>query len=140
MNHHLFLRAIGGSIDKNHSNKTTEYWTIPESSEGKFYDGRQSIPFRNLLCGFRKAGFIVYLDIPEIIASGDLITNTERKGSKMYATYHYIVSFDNTIIGIYGEMIREVAFDRAAKHRAGGVACEVFTRTGKRQAIGDSFK
>lgn len=55
-------------------------------------------------------------------------------------TYHYIVAFDNTIIGIFGSELRELAFERAAKHRQKGTQCEVFTRSGKRQPMGKAFK
>lgn len=54
--------------------------------------------------------------------------------------YHYIVASDNTILGIFGKNLRELAFERAAKHRANGVRCEVFTRTGTRQSTGAQFK
>jgi len=55
-------------------------------------------------------------------------------------THHYIVAFDNTIIGVYGSALRELAFERAGEHRAKGIVCEVFTRDGKRQSSGGQFK
>jgi hypothetical protein len=55
--------------------------------------------------------------------------------------YHYVVSsIDNTILGIYGKALRELAFESAAKHRNRGVNCEVFTKFGFRQAQGSKFK
>jgi len=69
LNHHAALRAIGGTLNKRHSTKAREYWTMPESLEDKpdFYRIRETIPFENCLCGFREAGFIVYLDKPIIL-------------------------------------------------------------------------
>lgn len=64
LNHNAALRAIGATKTR-HSNRSTEYWNIPESKEVQFYNIRESIPFNNLLCGFRESGFIVYLDQPK---------------------------------------------------------------------------
>ena len=66
LNHHAALRAIGGTMDTLRSNEKTEYWTLPEALQDKpdFYDMRETIPYANLLSGFRYAGFIVYLDKP----------------------------------------------------------------------------
>ena len=65
LNHHAALRAIGAH-QYHPSGKDTEYWTIPASAEDKFYDMRDTIPFDNLLSGFRDGGFIVYLDKPKV--------------------------------------------------------------------------
>ena len=55
-------------------------------------------------------------------------------------TYHYIVAgLTNTVIGVYGSALRELAFEKAAEHRAKGIACEVFTKSGKRQACTSKF-
>ena len=54
--------------------------------------------------------------------------------------YHYVVSFENTVLAVYGKALRENAFESAVKHRANGVACEVFTRAGKRLSAGCQFK
>ena len=54
-------------------------------------------------------------------------------------TYHYIVAFENTILGVYGKELRELAFERAAEHRK-KVPCEVFTCDGERQHAGAKFK
>jgi hypothetical protein len=54
--------------------------------------------------------------------------------------YHYVVSFNNTILGVYGKELRELAFERAAMHRAKGIECEVFTRDGKKQSATAQFK
>ena len=82
--HHAALRAIGGSMDTLRSNEKTEYWTLPESLQDKpdFYDMRDTIPYDNLLSGFRYAGFIVYLDKPRftdalIAAAPDLLAALE---------------------------------------------------------------
>lgn len=47
--------------------------------------------------------------------------------------YHYVVAFDNTILGVYGKELRELAFEKAAMHRSKGIKCEVFTKDGNRQ-------
>ncbi len=82
--HHAALRAIGGSMDTLRSTKDTEYWTLPAALEDKpdFYDMRDTIPYDNLLSGFRYAGFIVYLDKPRftddlIEAAPDLLAALE---------------------------------------------------------------
>ena len=55
--------------------------------------------------------------------------------------YHYIVAgINNTIIGVYGKALRELAFEKAGEHRAKGIACEVFTQAGKRQGCTAQFK
>ena len=84
LNHHAALRAIGGTMDTLRSNEKTEYWTLPEALQDKpdFYDMRETIPYANLLSGFRYAGFIVYLDKPRftdaLIASApDLLAALE---------------------------------------------------------------
>ena len=83
--HHAALRAIGGSMDTLRSTKYTEYWTLPAALEDKpdFYDMRDTIPYANLLSGFRYAGFIVYLDKPRftddlIEAAPDLLAALEE--------------------------------------------------------------
>ena len=81
LNHHAALRAIGAHL-YHASNKSAEYWTIPASAEDKFYDMRDSIPFDNLLSGFRDGGFIIYLDKPKatdalIAAAPDLLAALE---------------------------------------------------------------
>ena len=53
--------------------------------------------------------------------------------------YHYVVAFDNTVLAVFGKNLREMAFESAARHRANGVTCEVFTRAGKRLTIGLHF-
>ena len=53
--------------------------------------------------------------------------------------YHYVVSFTNTILAVYGQALRELAFESAARHRARGVACEVFTLEGKRRSAGEQY-
>ena len=84
LNHHAALRAIGGTMDTLRSTEKTEYWTLPESLQDKpdFYDMRETIPYANLLSGFRYAGFIVYLDKPRftdalIAAAPDLLAALE---------------------------------------------------------------
>jgi hypothetical protein len=84
LNHHAALRAIGGKMDTLRSNEKTEYWTLPAALEDKhdFYDMRDTIPYANLLSGFRYAGFIVYLDKPRftdalIAAAPDLLAALE---------------------------------------------------------------
>ena len=52
---------------------------------------------------------------------------------------HYVVAFDNTILGVYGKALRELAFEKAAAHRAKGIACEVFTQGGERQSSGAKY-
>lgn len=68
LTHHAALRAIGGSLSALHTCKEREYWTLPESLQDKpdFYNVRDTIPFENLLSGFRDSGFIVYLDKPKV--------------------------------------------------------------------------
>lgn len=83
MNHHAALRAIGATKNTLHSNASIEYWDIPNQSEQKFYDMRDTIPFDNLLAGFRYAGFIVYLDKPKknaalFDAAHDLLAALEK--------------------------------------------------------------
>lgn len=71
-------------MDTLRSNEKTEYWTLPESLQDKpdFYDMRDTIPYGNLLSGFRHAGFIIYLDKPRftdalIEAAPDLLAALE---------------------------------------------------------------
>lgn len=72
-------------MDTLRSTKETEYWTLPAALEDKpdFYDMRDTIPYANLLSGFRYAGFIVYLDKPRftdalIEAAPDLLAALEN--------------------------------------------------------------
>lgn len=53
--------------------------------------------------------------------------------------HHYVVSFDSTILGVYGCALRELAFEKAAAHREKGIACEVFTQGGERQSSGAKY-
>lgn len=53
--------------------------------------------------------------------------------------YHYVVEFDNTILGVYGKALRELAFEKAAMHRSKGIDCEVYTRSGPRQSANSKF-
>jgi hypothetical protein len=55
-------------------------------------------------------------------------------------TYHYVVSFTGAVVAVYGKALREHAFESASKHRANGVACEVFTRDGERLSTGEQYK
>lgn len=58
-----------------------------------------------------------------------------------FGTYHYVVSgLDKTILAVYGNALREMAFEKASKLRSKGVACEVFTRTGERLAANEKFE
>lgn len=58
-----------------------------------------------------------------------------------FGTYHYVVSgLDKTILAVYGNALREMAFEKASKLRSTGVECEVFTQTGERQAANAKFK
>lgn len=58
-----------------------------------------------------------------------------------YGTYHYVVStFSKTVLAVYGNALRELAFESAAKKRADGTDCEVFTRTGDRLGCGAQFR
>ena len=82
--HHSALRAIGGTMDTLRSDEKTEYWSLTESLQDKpdFYDMRDTIPYANLLSGFRYAGFIVYLDKPRftdalLAAAPDLLAAIE---------------------------------------------------------------
>ena len=96
LNHHAALQAIGAN-QYHHSGRNTEYWTIPASAESKFYDMRNTIPFDNLLSGFREGGFIVYLDKPRvtdalIAAAPDLLAALEA----LYdAAKHYFRDFEH---------------------------------------------
>ena len=83
LNHHAALRAIGGTLNMQHTCKEREYWTLPESLEDKpdFYDIRGTIQFHNLLSGFRPGGFIIYLNKPivsdTLAAASDLLAALE---------------------------------------------------------------
>jgi hypothetical protein len=115
LNHHAALRAIGGTMDTLRSNEKTEYWTLPEALQDKpdFYDMRETIPYANLLSGFRYAGFIVYLDKPRFT---DALIDS---APDLLAALEAIIKMIGPYAG-QGRMDAEIAAARSAIAKAKG--------------------
>ncbi len=94
LTHHAALRAIGGSLSSLHTCKEREYWTLPESLQDKpdFYSIRDTIPFENLLSGFRDSGFIIYLDKPKV--SDALIAAAPELLAALEGLMNYVGGWD----------------------------------------------
>ena len=65
--HRLSLNAIGCSLDKKYSTKTTEIWRFKNNAAcDKFYEIRNKIGFNTILHNATTNGtFVVCLDMPE---------------------------------------------------------------------------
>lgn len=60
--------------------------------------------------------------------------------TKTYGTFHYVVSnIGKIVLSVYGEALRERAFESASRHREQGVGCEVLTRTDYRTPCGEKI-